>query len=54
MGMPNVGATNNSNDNQRSLEQRGEALYEKLMEKQMSFKEHIEPLKTDNQNAGKV
>jgi poly(beta-D-mannuronate) lyase len=39
--------------NQEKLEQRFIALYELLMEKQIAFKEKIEPYKTDNQNAGK-
>jgi hypothetical protein len=39
--------------NQAKLEQRFIELYEMLMEKQISFKERIEPYKTDNQNAGK-
>ena len=39
--------------NQAALEARFIALYEKLMEKQVSFKEAVEPFKTDNQNAGK-
>lgn len=39
--------------NQVALEGRFIALYEKLMEKQVSFKEAVEPFKTDNQNAGK-
>jgi hypothetical protein len=43
-----------SDANQAILEGRAIALYEKLMEKQMSFKEAVEPFKTDNQNAGKV
>jgi hypothetical protein len=45
---------NASDTNQANLEVRAEALYDKLMEKQMSFKERVEPFKTDNQNAGKV
>ena len=45
---------NPSEGNQTALEARAIALYEKLMEKQMSFKEVVEPFKTDNQNAGKV
>jgi len=39
--------------NQAALESRFISLYEKLMEKQVSFKEAVEPFKTDNQNAGK-
>lgn len=39
--------------NQAALEARFIALYETLMEKQVSFKEAVEPFKTDNQNAGK-
>lgn len=35
------------------LEQRFIALYEAVMEKQISFKDAVEPFKTDNQNAGK-
>ncbi|MEP2780844.1 MAG: hypothetical protein ABJP33_00215 [Pseudoruegeria sp.] len=42
-----------SEDNQEALEARFIALYERLMEKQISFKERVEPFKTDNQNAGK-
>jgi hypothetical protein len=42
-----------SEDNQAALEARFVALYERLMEKQVSFKEAVEPFKTDNQNAGK-
>ncbi len=48
------GTTTGSDGNQSALETRAIALYEKLMEKQMSFKETVEPFKTDNQNAGKV
>lgn len=50
----NTGTTTGSDANQAALETRAEALYEKLMEKQMKFKETVEPFKTDNQNAGKV
>lgn len=50
----NPGDINGSDKNQGNLEGRAIALYEKLMEKQMSFKEKVEPFKTDNQNAGKV
>lgn len=42
-----------SDENQDALEARFIALYERLMEKQVSFKEAVEPFKTDNQNAGK-
>ena len=42
-----------SDANQTALEDRFIALYEVLMEKQISFKERVEPFKTDNQNAGK-
>ena len=42
-----------SDENQRILEDRFIALYETLMEKQISFKERVEAFKTDNQNAGK-
>jgi hypothetical protein len=42
-----------SDANQEALEGRFIALYERLMEKQVSFKEAVEPFKTDNQNAGK-
>ncbi len=42
-----------SDENQDALEGRFIALYERLMEKQISFKEAVEPFKTDNQNAGK-
>lgn len=42
-----------SAENQANLEARYIGLYESLMEKQISFKEAIEPYKTDNQNAGK-
>ena len=42
-----------SDSNQAALEGRFIALYETLMEKQVSFKEAVEPFKTDNQNAGK-
>lgn len=42
-----------SDENQDALEGRFIALYERLMEKQVSFKEAVEPFKTDNQNAGK-
>ena len=44
---------NASDDNQAALEGRFIALYERLMEKQVSFKESVEPFKADNQNAGK-
>jgi hypothetical protein len=44
---------NASESNQEALEARFIALYERLMEKQVSFKERVEPFKTDNQNAGK-
>ena len=59
MGVENVGdgsngRINGSDGNQGALEGRAIALYEKLMEKQMAFKEKVEPFKTDNQNAGKV
>ncbi len=42
-----------SAENQANLEARFIALYERLMEKQISFKEAVEPFKTDNQNAAK-
>lgn len=42
-----------SDGNQEALEGRFIALYEHLMEKQVSFKEAVEPFKTDNQNAAK-
>lgn len=42
-----------SDENQANLEARFIALYERLMEKQVSFKEAVEPFKTDNQNAAK-
>ncbi|MEP2780846.1 MAG: hypothetical protein ABJP33_00225 [Pseudoruegeria sp.] len=42
-----------SDDNQAALIARFIALYERLMEKQVSFKERVEPFKTCNQNAGK-
>jgi len=42
-----------SAENQEVLEARYIGLYESLMEKQIAFKEAIEPYKTDNQNAGK-
>lgn len=45
--------TGASDANQDALEQRFIALYEAMMEKQVSFKEAVEPFKTDNQNAGK-
>ncbi|MEP2780843.1 MAG: polysaccharide lyase family 7 protein [Pseudoruegeria sp.] len=47
------GSITASEDNQEALEARFIALYERLMEKQISFKERVEPFKTDNQNAGK-
>jgi len=51
---PVSGVDNTRSDtNQAALEARFIALYERLMEKQLSFKETIEPFKTDNQNAGK-
>jgi hypothetical protein len=49
-----TGTTTGSDANQANLTARAEALYVKLMEKQMSFKEAVEPFKTDNQNAGKA
>ena len=36
-----------------SIEARANALYIQLMEKQVSFKEAVEPFKTDKDNAGK-
>lgn len=42
-----------SGTTQEALEGRFIALYLQLMEKQVSFKEAVEPYKTDNQNAGK-
>ncbi len=42
-----------SDANQAALEGRFQALYIAMMEKQVSFKEAVEPFKTDNQNAGK-
>lgn len=42
-----------SGENQAALESRYISLYEALMEKQIAFKEAVEPYKTDNQNAGK-
>lgn len=42
-----------SDGNQAALEARFQALYIAMMEKQVSFKEAVEPFKTDNQNAGK-
>ncbi|WP_028957533.1 hypothetical protein [Sulfitobacter sp. 20_GPM-1509m] len=42
-----------SDSNQAALEGRFQALYMAMMEKQVSFKEAVEPFKTDNQNAGK-
>ncbi|MEP2783338.1 MAG: hypothetical protein ABJO67_02325 [Pseudoruegeria sp.] len=42
-----------SEENGDALEARFTSLYERLMEKQVSFKEAVEPFKTDNQNAGK-
>ncbi|MEP3294901.1 MAG: MJ1477/TM1410 family putative glycoside hydrolase [Pseudoruegeria sp.] len=50
---PSEGSVTASEDNQAALEERFIALYERLMEKQISFKERVEPFKTDNQNAGK-
>lgn len=57
--MPEVAAQGNLDDingsdaNQEALEIRFQNLYVALMEKQISFKEAVEPFKTDNQNAGK-
>lgn len=42
-----------SDGNQAALEARFQALYIAMMEKQVSFKEAVEPFKIDNQNAGK-
>lgn len=50
---PSTGSGDISAENQANLEARFIALYELLMEKQVSFKEVVEPFKTDNQNAGK-
>lgn len=50
---PAEGTTGASDANQAALEDRFTALYERLMEKQVSFKEAVEPFKTDNQNAAK-
>ena len=36
-----------------SIERRANALYKQMMEKQVSFKEAVEPFKTDKDNAGK-
>lgn len=47
------GDVEGSDTNQQALEDRFIALYEHLMEKQVSFKEAVEPFKTDNQNAAK-
>ncbi len=52
-GDPAPGTTGNSDANQAALEGRFQALYVALMEKQVAFKEAVEPFKTDNQNAGK-
>jgi len=57
--MPEVNAAASEGDlaasdgNQAALEGRFQALYIAMMEKQVSFKEAVEPFKTDNQNAGK-
>ena len=56
MGIPTEAADGDvqgSDTNQEALEGRFIALYEHLMEKQVSFKEAVEPFKTDNQNAAK-
>ncbi len=50
---PSAGTVGASDSNQAALEERFTALYERLMEKQVSFKEAVEPFKTDNQNAAK-
>ncbi|GGG84009.1 hypothetical protein GCM10011415_37560 [Salipiger pallidus] len=49
----NPADTSGSDANQAALEGRFQALYVKMMQKQLSFKEAVEPFKTDNQNAGK-
>lgn len=48
-----AGTEGASQSNQDALEARFTALYERMMEKQVSFKEAVEPFKTDNQNAAK-
>ena len=48
-----AGTLEASDANQAALEGRFQALYIAMMEKQVSFKEAVEPFKTDNQNAGK-
>lgn len=52
-GSANPEDVGNSDANQAALEARFQALYVSLMEKQVEFKEAVEPFKTDNQNAGK-
>ena len=49
----NPGDVSGSDANQAALEGRFQMLYVKMMQKQVEFKEAVEPFKTDNQNAGK-
>ena len=55
MGLPpaDPGDVEGSDNNQDKLEERFIKLYEHLMDKQVSFKETVEPFKTDNQIAAK-
>ncbi|MEL6573707.1 MAG: hypothetical protein AAFQ64_18795 [Pseudomonadota bacterium] len=50
---PAEGTAGASSANQEALEGRFIALYERMMEKQISFRESVEPFKTDNQNAAR-
>jgi len=49
----NPADVNGSDGNQAALEQRFQQLYVAMMEKQVSFKEAVEPYKKDDQNAAK-
>ena len=48
-----AGDTAGSDANQEALEQRFQDLYVAMMEKKVSFKEAVEPFKTDNENSSR-
>ena len=50
----NTGNLNGSDVNQSNIEGRAIALYEKIMDKMISFQEKTAPFKADKDNAGKV
>lgn len=47
------GDVSGSDANQAALEQRFQDLYVAMMEKKVSFKEAVEPFKTDNENSSR-